>query len=105
VPRRGGFDVKAQRMAQPFQVRRAINPSAKLGDTVLFKKAASMIGQRPTLLVDVAPALALAAASPHHKSDRHFQEALPRLRHIEFVAAGARRDNGIDVLRAVVGLR
>jgi Protein of unknown function (DUF3352) len=76
-----------------------------LGDTPLFEKAAAVIGQRPTLFVDFAPALKLAAASPHHHSDAHFQRALPRLRHIEYVAAGARREGGLDVARGVIGLR
>jgi Protein of unknown function (DUF3352) len=105
IPRRGGFDVKGRRMARPFEVRRAVHPSGKLGDTALFKKAAAAIGQRPTLFVDFGQALTLAAVSPHHGSEEHFQRALPRLSHIEFIAAGARRDAGLDVLRGVIGLR
>ncbi|HEX4718194.1 MAG TPA: DUF3352 domain-containing protein [Thermoleophilaceae bacterium] len=101
----GGFDVKGRRMAHPFQVRRAPHMSGKLGQTDLFKKAAAAIGERPTLFVDFAKALALAARSPHHSSDADFKQALPRLRRIEFVAAGARRDGGLDVLRGVLGLR
>lgn len=81
-------------------------PAAEtLGTTPLFKKAAALIGQRPTLFVDFAPALVLAAASPHHRSDSHFRRALPRLRHIEYIAAGARREGGLDVARGVIGLR
>jgi hypothetical protein len=82
--------------------RRAAEP---LGATPLFAKAKAAIGQRPTLLVDFASALALAAKSPHHRGDAEFKHALPRLRHIEYVAAGARQDGGLDVARAVVGLR
>ncbi|HEX6715403.1 MAG TPA: DUF3352 domain-containing protein [Thermoleophilaceae bacterium] len=76
-----------------------------LGDTPLFRKAAVAIGQRPTLFVDFGPALEVAAASPHHRDDAHFARALPRLRHIEYIAAGARRDGGLDVARGVIGLR
>lgn len=76
-----------------------------LGDTALFDKAAAALGGRPTLFADFGRALELAAASPNHSSDAHFQRALPRLRHIEFVAAGARRDAGLDVARVVFGLR
>lgn len=78
---------------------------ARLGSTGLFKKAALAIGQRPTLFVDFARALRLAAASRRHAADAHFQRALPRLRHIEYVATGARRDGGLDVIRTVVGIR
>jgi Protein of unknown function (DUF3352) len=105
IPRRAGFDVTGPRMAHPFELRRALHPNGKLGETFLFKKAAAAIGERPILFVDFAQALSLAAASPHHRSDQHFRRALPRLRHVEFVAAGARRDAGLDVLRALVGLR
>src|SRR5204863_5482449 len=105
TPRAGGLDVKGPRMARPFEVRRRLDARPKLGDTAIFKEAKSLIGQRPTLFVSVGPALELAAASPHHASDAHFDKALPRLRHIAFVAAGARRDSGLDVLRAVIGLR
>jgi hypothetical protein len=82
--------------------RPAVEP---LGQTPLFKKAADAIGGRPTLFVDFAPALQVAATSPHHRSDEHFQRALPRLRHIEYIAAGARRDGDLDVVRGVIGLR
>ena len=105
VPRRGGFDVTGPRMARPFQVRTTVHPSGALGDTDLFKKAAAAIGERPTLFVAFAKALKLAARSPQHRSDADFKQAVPRLRHIEFVAAGARQDGGLDVLRGVVGLR
>jgi hypothetical protein len=76
-----------------------------LGDTTLFKKAAAAVGARPTVFVDFTRALAVAAASKHHRADAEFKRALPRLRHVEFVAAGARRDRGLDVARAVIGLR
>jgi hypothetical protein len=105
TPRRGGFDVQGPRVARPFQVRRTPPRGPKLGDSALFKEAASLIGQRPTFFVSVGPALELALASPHRQSDRHFQQALPRLRKIEFVAAGARRDAGLAVVRGVIGLR
>lgn len=81
---------------------RAANP---LGATPLFRKAAAAIGRRPTLFVDFGAALRVAVASPHHHDDARFKRALPRLRHIEYVAAGARRDGGLDVARAVIGLR
>ena len=86
-------------------VRAAQNPADKLGDTDLFRKAAAAVGERPTLFVDFAPALQLAATSPHHRADKHFQRALPRLQHLEYLAVGARRDGGLDVVRAVLGLR
>jgi hypothetical protein len=76
-----------------------------LGETPLFKKAAATIGSRPTLFVNFGPALSLAAKSSHHRSDAHFQRAFPRLRNIEYIAAGARRDGGLDVARGVIGLR
>ena len=82
-----------------------LHPKARMGDTPLFQKAAAMIGGRPTLLVDFQKALALAETAPHHRNDAHFQKALPHLRHIEYAAAGARRDGGVDVLRGVLGLR
>jgi Protein of unknown function (DUF3352) len=103
--RAGGFDVKGRRMARPFQVRRAVHPNGKLGQTDLFKTAAAAIGGRPTVFVDVGRALKLSATSPHHRSEPDFKRALPRLRQIEFVAVGARRDAGLDVLRGVIGLR
>jgi hypothetical protein len=87
------------------QVGRPAEVSQPLGSTPLFAKATAAIGQRPTLFMDFAPALRLAAASPHHRGDAHFQRALPRLRHIEYIAAGARRDGGLDVARGVIGLR
>jgi hypothetical protein len=87
------------------QVRRPANASPPLGSTPLFAKATAAIGGRPTLFMDFAPALRLAAASPHHRGDAHFQRALPRLRHIQYIAAGARRDGGLDVARGVIGLR
>jgi hypothetical protein len=93
------------RTHQRLRVRAGVAPPRTLGDTALFKKAATAVGGRPALFVNFGPALDLAAASPHHKADEHFQQALPRLRHIEFVAAGARREGGLDVLRGVVGLR
>jgi hypothetical protein len=119
-----GFDVTAAhgaRLPQPMMVRvagggaiaaygaaatrAALRPSGRLGDTGLFRKAAAAVGERPALFVDFAPALQLAAASPHHRGDKHFQEVLQRLQHLEYLAAGARRDGRLDVLRAVVGLR
>jgi hypothetical protein len=81
------------------------NAPDALGETALFRKAAAAIGERPTLFVDFGPALELAASSPHHRDDAHFKRALPRLRQIEFVAAGARREGGLDVARGVIGLR
>jgi hypothetical protein len=83
----------------------ALDPAAKLGATPLFKKAAVAVGRRPTLFVDFGKAMTLAANAPHHKNDAHFKRALPRLRHVEYVAAGARRDAGLDVIRTVIGVR
>jgi hypothetical protein len=116
-----GFDLQGPQMPQPVQVRvsrkgviatygaaatrAAAHPSARLGSTALFQKAAAAIGQRPTLFVDFGSALKLAAQSPRHAQDAHFQKALPHLEHVEYVAVGARRDDGLDVVRAVVGLR
>lgn len=80
-------------------------PTDKLGDTPLFAKAANAVGQRPTLFVDFARALQLAAAAPHHRSDAEFARALPHLAHIEYVAAGARRSGALDVIRTVIGIR
>ena len=88
-----------------LQVRAPKRAAQPLGATPLFAKAKAAIGQRPTLLVDFASALALAAKSPHHRGDAEFQRMLPRLRHVEYVAAGARQDGGLDVARAVIGLR
>ncbi|MEA2493502.1 MAG: hypothetical protein QOJ29_1413, partial [Thermoleophilaceae bacterium] len=119
--RSSGFDVSAPQMPQPIQVRvsdggvlaaygaastrSAVQPRGRLGDTALFRKAAIAVGQRPTLFVAFGPALNLAAASPHHRDDAHFKRALPKLQHIEYAAVGVRRDNGLDVVRAVLGLR
>ena len=88
-----------------LQVSGPVHPDETIGSTPLFQKAAAAIGQRPTLFVDFGPALDVAAASPHHRDDARFKRALPRLRHIEYIAAGARRDGGLDVARAVIGLR
>lgn len=80
-------------------------PGPRLAQTDAFAKAQAIIGGRPTLFVDFVRALRVAAASPHHRGDAHFKHAEPRLRHIEYIAAGARRDGGLDVVRGVVGLR
>jgi hypothetical protein len=88
-----------------LQVSGPVHATTTLGSTALFQKATAAIGRRPTLFVNFAPALRVAAASPHHRGDSHFKQALPRLRHIEFIAAGARRDGGLDVARGVIGLR
>jgi hypothetical protein len=120
----GQFDVTAahgKRLSQPVQVRiahggaiaaygaaatrAALRPSGRLGDTGLFRKAAAALGGRPTLFLDVAPALQLAGSSPHHRGGEQFQKLLPQLRHIEYLAVGARRDGKLDVVRAVLGLR
>jgi hypothetical protein len=93
------------RAAHRLRVRAPVKAASALGDTALFRKAAAALGGRPTLFADFGRALELAASSPRHRSDAHFQRALPRLRHIEFVAAGARRDAGLDVARIVLGLR
>lgn len=82
-----------------------VRPASRLGDTPLFEKAAAAIGGRPAVFADFARALELVRRSPHHGSDAHFQQALSLLRHVEFVAAGARRGAGADVLRGVIGLR
>jgi hypothetical protein len=105
TPRAAGFDATGPH-GQRLLVRTSVDSGvAKLGNTVLFKKATAVIGQRPSFFLNAGPALALAAQSPHHKSDDDFKNALPRLRHVQYVAAGARRDGDLDVLRGVVGLR
>jgi hypothetical protein len=116
----GGFDIHGSHAPQPVQVRAtsqgaiatygaaamraARHPNGRLGDSSLFQKAATAVGSRPTLFVAFAPALRLAAASPHHKNDSDFKQALPHLEHIDYVAVGARRDAGLDVLRTVIGI-
>jgi hypothetical protein len=120
----GGFDITTAhgaRLAQPVQVRiahdgavaaygaaatrAALRPSARLGDTDLFRKAAAVVGERPTLFLNFAPALQLAASAPHQNNDEQFQKLLPRLQRLEYLAVGARRDGKLDVVRAVLGLR
>jgi hypothetical protein len=88
-----------------LRVSGPVRARTTLGASPLFRKAAAAIGQRPTLFVDFAKALRVAAGSSQHRDDARFKRALPRLRHIEFMAAGARRDGGLDVARAVIGLR
>jgi hypothetical protein len=116
-----GFDVRTAHAPNPVHVRvssvgavaaygspalRAVeHPAGRLGDTPLFGSAAAAVGGRPTLFVDVSPALTLAASSPGHRGDAEFKRALPRLRHLQYVAVGARRDGELDVVRAVLGLR
>src|SRR4051794_21640038 len=92
-------------VAHPPRVSTPARGGDGLGGTALFQKAAAAVGQRPTLFVDVGPALRVAAASPHHHDYGDLRGALPRLSHIEFVAAGARREGGLDVARGVIGLR
>ena len=89
----------------PGATRAAQSRARALGSTDLFRTAADALGSRPTLFVDFAPALRLAAASPHHRNDPHFQHVLPRLQHLEYLVVGARRDGDLDVVRAVLGLR
>jgi hypothetical protein len=86
-------------------IRDAQHPQGHLGDTDLFRKAAASVGERPTFFMAAAPALHLAASSPHHRGDKHFQQALPHLQHLEYLAVGARREGQLDVVRAVLGLR
>ena len=86
-------------------LRAAVRPGSRLGDTPLFQRATAAVGGRPTVFVDLTRALELARASARHRAHGHLQQALPRLRHIEFIAAGARRAAGLDVLRGVIGLR
>jgi hypothetical protein len=86
-------------------MRDAQHPAGRLGGTDLFRKAAAAVGERPTFFMDFAPALQLAASSPHHRADKHFQQALPHLQHLEYAAVGARREGKLDVVRAVLGLR
>ena len=82
-----------------------VHSEKTLGATPLFWKAVAAVGQRPALYVDFGKALRVAEASPHHPADAHFKRVLPRLSHIEFVAAGVRRDAALDIFRAVIGLR
>jgi hypothetical protein len=116
-----GFDVTAAQAPKAVQVRvsgdRAVaaygaralhaaeHPAGRLGDTPLFRAAAAAVGARPTLFVDIAPALELAARSPHHRADNSLRRALPQLQQLEYLAAGARREGKLDVVRAVLGLR
>ena len=116
-----GFDVRTRGMSRPLQVRvtgdravagygasatrAAVRPPARLGATPTFREASRAIGGRPTLFVDLQAAVTMAAASPHHSRDERFRRALPRLQRMSFAAVGARRDAGLDVVRAVVGLR
>jgi hypothetical protein len=95
----------ARALHHKLSVTGPVHASHALGATALFKKASTAIGSRPTVFADFGPALRLAAASPHHRDDARFRRALPRLRQIEFIAAGARREAGLDVLRGVIGLR
>ena len=119
--RGSGFDLQGPRMPQALEVRTsdggvlaaygasatraALHPHGRLGSTSLFQAAAAALGARPTLFVSFAPALQLAAASPHHHDDAHFKQALPHLQHIEYAAVGAVRERNLDVLRGVLGLR
>ena len=82
-----------------------LHPRSRLADTLLFRKAQALLGGRPLVFVDFGKALALAEATPHHHDDAHFRRALPHLRHVDYAAAGVRRDGGVDVLRGVIGLR
>jgi uncharacterized protein DUF3352 len=86
-------------------LRAAQHPAGRLGETPLFRTAAAAVGERPTFFLDFGPALKLATASPHHRNDKDFQRALPRLQQLEYLAVGARREGKLDVLRAVLGLR
>jgi hypothetical protein len=95
----------ASRTKHRLRVSAPVDAATTLGGTPLFEKAAAAIGARPTLFVDFGAALRVAAASPHHRDDAHFERALPRLRHIEYVAGGAVRDSDLDVARGVIGLR
>jgi hypothetical protein len=88
-----------------LRVRGPARAANALADVPLFKEAAAVVGERPTLYVDFVRALRVAQASPHHRDDSDFKRALPRLRHVQFIAAGARRDGDLDVARAVIGLR
>jgi hypothetical protein len=119
--RANGFDVTSAHMPQPIQVRSAapgavaaygasstraaLAPPARLGSTDLFRKAGAAVGSRPTLFLALGPLVDLVKASPHAKKDAGFAKAAPRLAHLEYAAVGARRDGGLDVIRAVLGLR
>jgi hypothetical protein len=119
--RSGGFDITAPRLKQPIQVRfaapglvaaygasstrAAVSPRGRLGATDLFRKAGAAIGGRPTLFVALTPVFDLIRSSSAGRKDGHFAKAAPRLAHLEYAAVGARREGGIDVIRAVLGLR
>jgi hypothetical protein len=116
-----GFDVTSARASNPVQVRMsaggavaaygsaalraAEHPAGRLGDTPLFRSAAAAVGERPTLFVDFAPALNLAARSAGHRGGQRVQRVLPRLHKPQYLAVGVRGDGDSDVLRAVLGLR
>lgn len=104
---------------------RALPTGAELGQTPLFAKARQAIGERPTMVVDVRQAARHAAKmrrrggrAANRRGSAHggaganlgrrpapFRRMMRKLRRIEFVAAGARREGNLDVLRLVVGLR
>jgi hypothetical protein len=116
-----GYDITSPHMPQPVQVR--IGPQGavaaygasstraataggpRLGATDLFRKAAAAVGARPTLFVALTPAIDLLRASHRARKDSHFAQAAPRLAHLEYAAVGALRQGGLDVIRAVIGLR
>ena len=83
--------------------RSALAPATRLGSSGLYRRAASELGARPTLFVSIAPLLQLAGTSPKH---RHAltPEDRARLGHLDYLAVGAVRDGGLDVVRAVLGI-
>jgi hypothetical protein len=113
--RQGGFDALARGVPRPIEVRSggpgavatygpgkdALAPASRLGTTPLFRKSASAIGGRPTFFMAIGPLADLIKSSG--ASDLSADDEA-HLRRIEYLAVGLRRDDGHDVLRAVLGL-
>jgi hypothetical protein len=118
-PRGTGFDVTAREVPQPIQVRMregraaaaygrgalrsALAPTETLGGTDTFRKAAAAVGARPVLFASFAQIAELVRSSP--EKDPEVARALEHLDRMEYAAIGARRDGGLDTIRAVLGLR
>lgn len=118
VRRRGsGFDVSGRELPKPIQVRMSggravaaygapnlragLAPSATLGGTALFRKAGATVGARPAVFATFGQIADLVRTSKH----KDMAKIQARLAHLEYAAAGARREGKTDTLRAVLGLR
>jgi hypothetical protein len=112
-----GFEVRGEGLPRPIQVRAggpgavatlgsaraALAPASRLGSKPLYRRAFTTVGARPTLFVALAPVIDLvkAFAKP---SDQPTAEEEARLRHLDYLAAGVRRDGGSGVIRVVLGI-